>query len=262
MTAWAASVNAWAAERPGNYGVDFKAEQHETSVLHVQLAAKVMEAPPLKDWSLEVGDVLSNLRSALDYAVRELAVVGTGSSPPPGERKLQFPIFDDERGYRKVEEVWLRGVPESARAVVESFQVFRQEFGPTEIPWLCAFREVHNESKHRRLLDLSGALDATTIRLDGTIMPKTLDAKYLGKSLEHGDLLAEFDLNLAAGIPRNLSVSASIDPYLVFHFTAPGEGGALAGQEVGLALGGFIGGVEAVLDALEASMGETTKALS
>lgn len=251
-------MNAWGAERPGNYGVDFKAEQRETNVLHVQLVARVMEAPPLKDWSLEVGDFLSNLRSALDYAIRELAVIGTGYNPPPGERKLQFPIIDDEKGYRKLEELWLRGVPESARAAIESLQMFRQQLGPTEIYWLCAFREVHDESKHRRLLDLSAALNKTAMGLNGTLMPKSLDVKYLGKSLEHGDLLAEFDFNPGAGIPGDLSLSASIEPHLVFHFTDPGKGGPLAGQEVGFALGGFIGGVEAVLDVLEASMGEAT----
>lgn len=88
---WARAVRDWTAERPHNYGVDFNLEAPSALALHVRLTARVKEAPPLKDWSLEVGDILSNLRSALDYAVRELAVIGTGSNPPPGEKKLQFP---------------------------------------------------------------------------------------------------------------------------------------------------------------------------
>lgn len=248
---WARGVNTWASERPGNYGVDLNAEGLGSPVLRVRLTARVKETPPLKDWSLEVGDILSNLRSALDYAIRELAIIGTGCNPPPGEKKLQFPIFDREKDYRRSEIEWLRGVPDRAREVIEEFQPFRQQLGSTEVFWFWAFREVHNESKHRNLLHLSGALEGMPLTLSGTAIPHALSLKYLGKSLEHGDLLAEFDLQGLDGVPGSLDVAASIRTHLVFHFTAPGKGGPLAGQKVGSAIGAFIAGVEGVLDALE-----------
>lgn len=120
-----------------------------------------------------------------------------------------------------------------------------------EVFWFWAFREVHNESKHRNLLSLSGALERMPMKLSGTVMPDAVDLKYLGKPLEHGDLLAEFDLTGADGVPGSLDIAASIETHLVFHFTAPGVGGPLAGQEVGTVLGIFIAGVESVLDRLE-----------
>jgi hypothetical protein len=47
-------------------------------------------------WSILAGEVLHNLRSALDHAVYELVILNTGTPPPSKSRsRNQFPIFVD-----------------------------------------------------------------------------------------------------------------------------------------------------------------------
>jgi hypothetical protein len=51
---------------------------------------------PLPDWSLLVSDIVCDLRFILDNLAYELVIANTGADPPPNERGIEFPIFDDK----------------------------------------------------------------------------------------------------------------------------------------------------------------------
>jgi hypothetical protein len=53
-------------------------------------------------FSLDIGEMLYQLRAALDGAVYDAAVVVSGSSPPPGADKLQLPIGKDAASFTEL----------------------------------------------------------------------------------------------------------------------------------------------------------------
>lgn len=60
------------------------------------------ESIPLDEISLEFGELLYQLRAALDSLVYELAIIDTGQDPPPDADKLEFPIRSSQAAFEKV----------------------------------------------------------------------------------------------------------------------------------------------------------------
>lgn len=74
--------------------------------------------PPLR-LGLMSGDVIHNLRAALDHVVYQLALTGGGS----GERS-QFPIVEDPDDYGANERRFLVGVVDGQRAIIKGLQPY------------------------------------------------------------------------------------------------------------------------------------------
>ena len=96
--------------------------------------------PPLR-LSILVGEVLFNLRSALDQLIWALAVIGTG----PGERN-QFPIFDTPEKFKEFRERYLHGVRSEHRAAIEAYQPYK---GMLDGHYLRALASLNDIDKHR-----------------------------------------------------------------------------------------------------------------
>jgi hypothetical protein len=105
---------------------------------------------PVPDgWSLDVGDILHNMRSALDHLAFEIAARGKGSPLTVGEiRSSEFPIFrekpPDDRFLAKV-----RCWPTSARAIARQLQPYQRADPANDI--LQVVQALSNIDKHRRL---------------------------------------------------------------------------------------------------------------
>jgi hypothetical protein len=65
--------------------------------------------PPPNSIALEIGELLYQLRSALDACIYETACLNSGRRPPPDESRLEFPICDTpqsfEIGRRKIRQL-------------------------------------------------------------------------------------------------------------------------------------------------------------
>ena len=145
-----------------SFGSDFDQETED----HV-VTLRITEEAPLLRWSPMVGDVLHNLRSALDYLIYQLAIEGSGQDPPPNYRELQFPIFtreDGNRGYDRLAPKQIKGVPGPAQALLKTVQPFDDPSDP-----LWTLRELSNADKHRTLhltvtyLQSARVYDANTV---------------------------------------------------------------------------------------------------
>lgn len=115
---------------------------------------------PLR-FGLMAGDVIHNLRSALDHVVYELAIKGGG-----GGDRSQFPIIEKADEYRRHEGRFLEGVVEGQRAIIEGLQPYHvrtaHESGlpPVLTPrdalasniYLMSLGRLDNIDKHRILL--------------------------------------------------------------------------------------------------------------
>jgi hypothetical protein len=105
-------------------------------------------APPPGHISVVIGDVLQNLRSALDYLVWELVLA---NKQQPG-KKNSFPICDSAKGFaNELRRGRFDGVHSDAITEAERLQPY---FGGTEIDksFLWNLEQFSNINKHRRVL--------------------------------------------------------------------------------------------------------------
>jgi hypothetical protein len=98
--------------------------------------------------SYAIGDCLQNLRSALDYLVRELVLAANNV---PTDHEI-FPICDTPKGFKNaLRRGQLDGVDPDAVTLIELMQPYnRRENWEKSALWIL--NELANTNKHRRLL--------------------------------------------------------------------------------------------------------------
>jgi hypothetical protein len=89
-----------------------------------------------------VGDVLHDLRSALDHLVWQLAIIGSG----PKERANQFPIFDTPEKFKEKCPRYLHGIAPEHRTRIEAYQPY---MGGSEGFALHILATLNDVDKHR-----------------------------------------------------------------------------------------------------------------
>jgi hypothetical protein len=130
------------------------------------LRAHVLKEPCLLEWGLIAGDVVHNLRSALDYVVWDLSVYESGPVPEPipdrsDWRRIEFPIFYDNSRYDGTpggqgnvprgsgpDKLW--GVDKALHAEFRALQPFDTGQLPNTQP-LWVLQELSNLDKHRAI---------------------------------------------------------------------------------------------------------------
>jgi len=99
------------------------------------------ESPIPVKVSILVGEVVSNLRSALDYLIYELARLDSGSV----QNGTQFPIEDKPTGFQGRGNSFLRGINDAHAAQIERLQPYNG------VDWTRRLRIISNPDKHRHL---------------------------------------------------------------------------------------------------------------
>ncbi len=113
-------------------------EDGETGDLEMVMSRT--ENPPTRRMSLLVGEIVYNLRCALDYLVFELALLDSGER----NNKSQFPT--DEKSdvfWKNHRKTWLRGVNQDHVNMIEQYQPFKG------CVWTRVLKEISNTDKHR-----------------------------------------------------------------------------------------------------------------
>src|SRR5260221_9057812 len=98
-----AEILAFLNEKPYIPAAEFSASKREVT------ARAVIRGTPNPMWGVRIGEIVHNLRSALDHITRDLVILNTGS--PPATRQNQFLIFETEAGFNS------RGVPKFLKDV-------------------------------------------------------------------------------------------------------------------------------------------------
>lgn len=106
---------------------------------------------PLKEWSLELGEIVYSLRSALDNLIYVCAQIR--ADPPPRPRDLQFPIIQDSEQYVNAVKHIAPQLPESVADLLEKVQPYQRgkpdvEGSPEHDP-LVLLNWISNHDKHR-----------------------------------------------------------------------------------------------------------------
>lgn len=119
----------------------------------------IFHATPLPlEWSVIIGEIMHNLRSALDHSIYELTCIESGH---PIDR-TELPVFEDESKYFEVNKrgeptpksglYKIRGIKdEKRRAVITGLQPFefRKTHKPHEYPILALIHELDIVDKHK-----------------------------------------------------------------------------------------------------------------
>lgn len=106
---------------------------------------------PLKEWSLELGEIVYSLRSALDNLIYVCAQIR--ENPPPRPRDLQFPIIQDLLQYNSTVRNIVPQLPEDIADLLEKVQPYHRskpdvEGSPEHDP-LVLLQWISNHDKHR-----------------------------------------------------------------------------------------------------------------
>jgi hypothetical protein len=107
---------------------------------------QALREPPLERLALAFGDMISNLRTTLDYLVWQL-VLATGLRPG---RRTGFPVVRRAKDWEVQSRTALRGVEQRWVDEIESRQPFRRPERPSVHP-LAILDHVNNLNKHRFL---------------------------------------------------------------------------------------------------------------
>lgn len=134
------AVVAWEEAAEYQVSADYQEEGR------LEISVRFTDPPPVAEWALAAGDLLNNLRCALDHAVYALAIIEAGQDPPPQATRLAFPIADTEKGWRRAARRALGPRSNTAQDAIGSLQPGRWA-GST----LALLRELNNEDKHRLL---------------------------------------------------------------------------------------------------------------
>lgn len=147
---------------------------------------RLIEIPPV--WALLVGDVMHNLRSALDHAVFELS----DTDGVVSINRIEFPIFENEDEYNNGCKQKLKYLPIDFHQVIYDCQPFNQRRTQNNspiVPVTFAIHRLNIIDKHRQLhlmhLNLTHAntlvLRTITPHHFGMPMPILHDGAILGE---------------------------------------------------------------------------------
>ena len=149
-------------ERAGKHLADFERRQKRRSDAHAknltytfnpqtQRASIIHKGgrPPQSAFAILTGEIVYNLRAALDYLVFELSAY----DDPPGHERTQFPMDSDCKDFANRHKNWLKGLSGVHIAAIENLQ---PAFG---CKWAEALRDISNPDKHRHLTDNTAVVD-------------------------------------------------------------------------------------------------------
>lgn len=109
---------------------------------------------PGEELSLEFGEMLYQLRAALDSLVYELAIIDSGENPPPKPDKLEFPIRTSKMSFDNVAHK-IEPLSDQHRIMIESIQPYdlgeKTEGMRISAETLDLINELARKDRHRGL---------------------------------------------------------------------------------------------------------------
>ncbi|MBI2171530.1 MAG: hypothetical protein HYU30_05860 [Chloroflexi bacterium] len=153
---------------------------------------------PIPDnWSLVIGDVVHNIRAALDHLVCDLALLG----PTPDCSETEFPIFLSRKLYVSSRDR-LKPLRQDRRAFIEGQNPYDR---PDDPLWLL--HRMDSTDKHRHILLIRGVTYFTGIQgyvADPSTMLAVDSADLQGQPIEDGTVIGWF-----RAVPPDAEVNVS-----------------------------------------------------
>lgn len=198
---------------------------------------------PKREWGVLIGEVVHNLRSALDHAAY------AASANP--DRHTHFPAVLNSDDWPVRADKALRTVPPSVRAYIETIQPFQrpQEIEPRK-HLLSVLYRLSNHDKHRMLTIAVMALEGMAPRLEFSRDVHAIREIRAGFGrLEVGETLLSLRIERDGEDPE---INLSGDLEFAINFTDPaGRDRELEGRSVEEVLGALYSAVKATVIQIE-----------
>jgi len=110
------------------------------------LRLEVKTPPPTEDWSSILSEILQPLRSALDYAVWDLANRNSHLVLKP--RRIQFPIVEKATNWPNKSKTALQGIEPEIVALIKNLQPFNKLEDVNAVNALLLLHNLNNQDKH------------------------------------------------------------------------------------------------------------------
>lgn len=137
--------------------------ERELDEFHRELAASkvhhnVIHVSPERFMKIEVtfdalcaaGDVVNNLRSALDHLIFQLIDVYSPNSPAEVFERCAFPICENVASYKKAKRIKVKGISPKAEKILDGCKPYKGADNPL---WLLD--EINNICKHRLIVTVA-----------------------------------------------------------------------------------------------------------
>lgn len=145
-------VELVAAFRRDAYRVE--AQNDWPNSMQVVVFAEPLRDPPAREWGPIIGDIVHNLRSALDNMVYALASFREGPAPDPVEGKwarLAFPVRRTDAEWRSIRSDRLWALDDTEADAIRGLQPFSTGQESPEREPLMILEALWNIDKHRHL---------------------------------------------------------------------------------------------------------------
>jgi hypothetical protein len=171
------------------------------------LRAAVHEEPN-PYWSTIIGDVVHNMRSALDYLTCELVLTNGGTVT----NSTLFPIYEQKSRYERGAGSKTAGMDPRAAELIETLQPYYAPT-PSEHP-LAVLAYLSNGDKHRTLQLARWATDRLRQEIEAAGGPAHIELVEAHQGpIANGDVIVRF--RLVPPVPRGLKVNAELTTYLL-----------------------------------------------
>jgi len=223
--------------RPEDWGADAQF-QRKARYFSVRLTGPDITLP--LRWSVWIGDILHNMRSALDHLAWQL--VQDGRCPNPKMRELvQFPIYSDRTSYNKMLDKRLPGVSRAALKIIRTRQPYLRGKRAADHP-LALLAAFSNADKHRLVLPI---LHRSTDVSDLHVVPGSVRECEVHRIEQFGP---EFALQPGKEIARVhvTRIAEGVEPDMKIYV----KGRAAIALDGGPDLGGTIGLIGNYLEAI------------
>jgi hypothetical protein len=203
-------------KQPNPYEISVPIDHHGEGVIYIEPVGL-----PATELSLEFGEMLYQLRAALDSLIYEVAILDAGQDPPPDAEQLEFPIRESRRGFdnagRKI-----APLSDLHRDMVESVQPYdleeRAEGHRRAAQTLQQINDLARKDRHRGLRVIASW--AANRNPEIASLPAGCSVEWLTTApdgiLEHESEVARFKIRgWRAGLELeanpNLTVDVTID---------------------------------------------------
>jgi len=144
---------------------------HPITLLHPN---KFQRVPTLSfDVLSMAGDVVHNLRSALDHLAYQLVLVGSPNATPT--RRIEFPIAETETKYKTEKAGKVQGMRADAIEAIDRLKPYK---GGNDALW--RIHELDNIDKHRTLFTVAHDFLFTSHWFDGAYLLKAENPHFAG----------------------------------------------------------------------------------
>ena len=145
------------------------------------------------EWSIMLGEILYNLRSALDHLVWQL-VLANGQTPG---RHNEFPIAVDDQTWLQEKSRALKGTSSRHEAMIGHLQPYTGGINlPFDVSMLKVLNDLNNIEKHRHLIlavIVSKGIEPLDSQLDDSSTRPPLSGSFVIGKIEPGKVLLELN---------------------------------------------------------------------